>query len=270
MSYPVYFVNAFTENFYKGNQAAVVIVDEFPADSSLQSLAKEFGFSETAYVKRLGFGKYAIRWFTPETEVNLCGHATLASAKALFHDIIPHEKLVLFQSRADDLLARRMGEDVQLDFPVDEPVKIEADNRIVNALSKANAEEVLYSPFTRNLIVVYRDADTVVSLKPDFIELAKLKSDTVFGIIVTASFDGNYDYICRYFAPWEGINEDPVTGSAQTCLAPYWCRKLGKIELRGFQASMRGGEFRVEMTGNRVLISGRAFIYLKGEVKRGF
>ncbi|MFO7659644.1 MAG: PhzF family phenazine biosynthesis isomerase [Candidatus Cloacimonadaceae bacterium] len=270
MSYPVYMVNAFTEHFYKGNQAAVVAVEEFPSDTSMLTLAKEFGFSETAFVKRLGFGKYAIRWFTPEAEVNLCGHATLAAAKVLFHEIIPHEKLILFQSLSGDLLARKKGEDIQLDFPIDEPSKIETDNRIVKALSQWNAEEILYSPQTKNLIVVYNEADTVLALKPNFTELAKFKSDTVFGIIVTAAFTGNYDYICRYFAPWEGINEDPVTGSAQTCLAPYWSKKLNKTELAGFQASSRGGEFKVELDGNRVLISGRAFIYLKGEIKRGF
>jgi len=270
MSYPVYMVNAFTEHFYKGNQAAVVVVDDFPVDASMQSLAKEFGFSETAFVKRLGFGKYAIRWFTPENEVNLCGHATLASAKVLFHEVIPHEKLILFQSLSGDLLARRQGEDIQLDFPIDEPVKIEADNRIVKALSQWNAEEILYSSQTKNLIVVYNEADTVISLKPDFTELDKLKSVTIHGIIVTAAFAGNYDYICRYFAPWEGINEDPVTGSAQICLAPYWCKKLNKTELSGFQASARGGDFKVAVDGNRILISGKAFIYLKGELKRGF
>lgn len=270
MSYPVYMVNAFTEHFYKGNQAAVVAVEEFPSDTSMQSLAREFGFSETAFVQRLGFGKYAIRWFTPETEVNLCGHATLAAAKVLFHEIIPHEKLILFQSLSGDLLARKKGDDIQLDFPIDEPSKIETDNRIVKALSHWNAEEILYSPQTRNLIVVYKEADTVLALKPNFQELEKNKSDTVFGIIVTASFTGNYDYICRYFAPWEGINEDPVTGSAQTCLAPYWAKKLNKSVLAGFQASSRGGDFKVEVDGNRILISGKAFIYLKGELKRGF
>jgi len=263
-------VNAFTEHFYKGNQAAVVVVDDFPADASMQNLAKEFGFSETAFVKRLGFGKYAIRWFTPENEVKLCGHATLAAAKALFHEVIPHEKLILFQSLSGDLLARKQGEEIQLDFPIDVPVSIESDNRIVKALSQWNAEEILYSAGTKNLIVVYNEADTVLSLKPDYKELAKLKSDTVFGIIVTAGFTGNYDYICRYFAPWEGINEDPVTGSAQTCLAPYWCKKLNKTELAGFQASQRGGEFKVTLDGKRVLISGKALIYLKGEIKRGF
>jgi PhzF family phenazine biosynthesis protein len=270
MSYPVYFVNAFTEHYYKGNQAAVVIVDEFPSDTSLQNLAKEFGFSETTYVKRLGFGKYAIRWFTPETEVNLCGHATLAASKVLFHDIIPHEKLILFQSKSGDLLARKTGDDIQLDFPADIPTPIAPDNRIVKAFNTYNAGEVLYAPFTRNLIFVYKEADTVIALKPDFSELSKIKSDDVFGIIVTAAFTGNYDYVCRYFAPWEGINEDPVTGSAQTCLAPYWCSKLEKAELKGFQASPRGGEFSVGFTGTRVLISGKAYIYLKGELKRGF
>jgi PhzF family phenazine biosynthesis protein len=270
MAYPVYFVNAFAEDFYKGNQAAVMVVEEFPEDASMQALAKEFMFSETAFVKRLGFGKYSIRWFTPETEVNLCGHATLASAKALFHDVIPNEKLILFNSRSGDLLARRLEDNIQLDFPIDEPVRIEVDTRIIKSLSQANAEEVLYAPNTRNLMIIYKDAETVTSLKPDFTELAKLKSDNVFGIIITANGNEPYDYVCRYFAPWEGINEDPVTGSAQTCLAPYWSRKLGKAKLSGYQASERGGEFTVEVKDNRVLIFGQAFIYLKGEIKRGF
>jgi PhzF family phenazine biosynthesis protein len=270
MSFSVYLVNAFTDQYYKGNQAAVVVMDEFASDSSLQALAKEFGFSETAFVKRLGFGKYAIRWFTPETEVKLCGHATLAAAKALFHDVIPHEKLILFQSQAGDLLARRSAEEIQLDFPIDNPVSIEADNRILKSLSESNADEILYATFNRNLIVVYKDAETVVSLKPDFNGLNKLKSDKIFGIAVTAAFTGNYDYVCRYFAPWEGINEDPVTGSAQTSLAPYWCSRLGKLRLKGFQASARSGEFGIELSESRVMISGKAFIYLKGEIKRGF
>lgn len=270
MSYPVYIVNAFTDQYYKGNQAAVVVMDEFASDSSLLSLAKEFGFSETAFVKRLGFGKYSIRWFTPETEVKLCGHATLAAAKALFHDMIPHEKLILFQSQSGDLLARRNAEEIKLDFPVDPPVSIEADNRILTALSESNAEEILYAPYNRNLIVVYKDAETVVSLKPDFAGLYKLKSDKIFGIAVTAAFTGNYDYVCRYFAPWEGINEDPVTGSAQTSLAPYWCRRLGKLILAGFQASTRSGEFGIELSESRVMIAGKALIYMKGEIKRGF
>jgi PhzF family phenazine biosynthesis protein len=144
------------------------------------------------------------------------------------------------------------------------------DNRIVKALSQANAEEVLYAAKSRNLIIIYKDADTVTSLKPDFRELAKLKSDKIHGIIISSGSNDKYDYVCRFFAPWEGINEDPVTGSAQTSLAPYWSMKLGKHVLNGFQASSRGGDFTVEVEEERVLISGKAFIYLKGEVKRGF
>ena len=270
MSYPVYFVNAFAESFYHGNQAGVVIVEEFPEAASMQGLAREFGFSETAFVKRMGFGKYHIRWFTPETEVDLCGHGTLATAKVLFHDVIPNEKLILFQSRSGDLLARRTGENIQLDFPVDEPVVIEVDKRILKAFSQTNAEELLYAAKTHNMVVVYKDVETIISLKPDFRQLSQLRSDNIFGIIVTAQGIGENDYTCRYFAPWEGINEDPVTGSAQTCLAPYWCKKLGKSELKGFQASERGGSFTVELAEDRVLISGKAFIYFKGEIKRGF
>lgn len=270
MSYPVYVVNAFSEGYFNGNQAAVVLVEGFPEDLSMQALAKEFGFSETAFVKRMGFGKYHIRWFTPETEVDLCGHATLAAAKVLFHDIIPHEKLVLFNSRSGDLLARRVGESIQLDFPIDEPTVIEVDDRILKAFSQTNAEELLFAEQTRNLVVVYKDVETVVSLQPDFRQLSKLRSDNIFGIIVTAAGNGDYDYTCRYFAPWEGINEDPVTGSAQTCLAPYWSKKLNKTVLNGLQASKRSGEFTVEISDDRVLLTGKAFIYLKGEIKRGF
>lgn len=270
MSYPVYFVNAFTDSFFKGNTAAVVVVDEYPEDASLQALAKEFGFSETAFVKRLGFGKYDIRWYTPQTEVNLCGHATLAAAKALFHDAISQAKIILFNSRSGDLIARRFADEVQLDFPLDEPVKIASDNKIVKSLSQSNAEEILYAAQTKNLFVVYKDAETVQSLNPDFTALENLKSDKIHGIIVTAKANNEYDYVCRYFAPWEGINEDPVTGSAQINLAPYWVKKLQKDVLKGCQSSSRGGEFTVEVKDERVLIMGKAFIFLKGELKRGF
>jgi len=270
MSYPVYFVNAFTEEYYKGNTAAVVIMEEFEQDSSLQALAREFGFSETAFVKRLGFGRYHLRWFTPETEVNLCGHATLATAKVLFTDIIPHDRLIIFQTRSGELLAKREKDVIHLDFPVDNPQKIETDNKMLKAISKANAVEVLYAAKTKNLVVVYQDAETVRSLKPDFSGLEQLQSEAIFGIAVTAQGEGIFDYICRYFAPWEGILEDPVTGSAQTCLAPYWCEKLLKLELKGYQASERGGFFDIKLIDDRVQISGKSFIYLKGELKRGF
>lgn len=270
MPYPVYWVNAFTEQLFHGNPAAVVIVDDFPQEAFMQKIAHEFNLSETAFVKRLGFGKYAIRWFTPETEVYLCGHATLGAAKAMFHDLIPQEKLILFQSKAGELVASRQGDEISLDFPLDAPYKIEADDALLKNFGEAKAEEILYAPKTKNLMVVYSDAITVQALKPDFGKLALFRTDKISGIAVTAKSAGKYDYICRYFAPWEGINEDPVTGSAQTFLAPYWCARLGKKELTGSQVSARGGEFKVSVTEERVLISGKAIIFLKGELKRGF
>lgn len=270
MGYPIYFVNAFTEEWYKGNTAAVVIMDEFAEDASLQALAKENGFSETAFVKPNGFGKYALRWFTPETEVDLCGHATLASAKVLFSDVIPMQKKITFSTRSGDLIATRKADTIWLDLPKDDPTFIEAESNILKSLSKVKAECVLYARLTKNLIVVYQDAETVKAIKPDFAKLAANKSDLVFGIIATALGHDDYDYVCRFFAPWEGINEDPVTGSAQVSLAPFWSKRMNKNILKGFQASQRGGEFTVEVKENRVLIGGKALIYLKGEIKRGF
>jgi PhzF family phenazine biosynthesis protein len=270
MSFPVYHVNAFSEHFFTGNQAAVILVDEFLPDNSLQALAKEIGFSETVYVKRLGFGKYAIRWFTPEVEVNLCGHGTLAAAKVLFLDVIPTEKKIIFVSRSGELIATRMADLITLDFPADDPVVVSGEDAILDALSKYKAEVVLYAPVTKYLIVVYQDTDMVRQLKPDFTMLKKCVSEHVYGVTITAIGHDHYDYVCRHFAPWEGINEDPVTGSAQTSLAIYWQRRFNKAVLQGFQASQRSGEFTCEVIADRVLISGKAFIYLKGEIKRGF
>lgn len=270
MGYPIYFVNAFTEEFYRGNPAAVVMLPEFVSDASMQALATDIGFSETAFVVHLGFGKYGIRWFTPETEVDLCGHATLAASKALFSDVIPMQKSIVFVSRSGELIATRNADVIQLDFPMDDPEVIDTDGSILKSLSKVKAEGVLYAKQTKNLIVVYHNADTVVELKPNYTKLAANKSELVFGIIATAAGDGDRDYVCRYFCPWEGINEDPVTGSAQVSLAPLWSKRTGKTILKGYQSSSRGGEFTVETDGNRVKISGHALIYLQGEIKRGF
>ncbi|HNT51925.1 MAG TPA: PhzF family phenazine biosynthesis protein [Candidatus Syntrophosphaera sp.] len=266
---PVYFVNAFAGGWYRGNTAAVVLLEEYPPDAALLALAREFGFSETAFLRRMAQGEYRIRWFTPEVEVPLCGHATLASAAALFELQAGKGGLILFQSLSGPLSAKRMGESIELDFPSDPPQAHAADPAVLQALSQTTPRDTLFASGTRNLVVVYADPRPVLQMQPDFGALAAFSGLPYFGIAVTAP-GVEQDYICRYFAPWEGINEDPVTGSAQTCLAPYWSERLDKPILRGFQASARGGAFEAEVAGSRVLISGRAFIYLRGEVAPGW
>ncbi|MDP2172864.1 MAG: PhzF family phenazine biosynthesis protein [Candidatus Cloacimonadaceae bacterium] len=264
MKDPVYFVNAFSENYYTGNTAAVVLVEEYPSDGEMLALAAEFGFSETAFLQRIGAGEYQIRWFTPEVEVSLCGHATLASAKSLFAFREKDADLLTFQSLSGRLTARRKEGLIELDFPLETSVQHTVDAALLQALSPLCPMEILSAGASRNLILVYPDAQNILDMRPDFEALAAMKDLPYFGIAVTSS--GYFDYVCRYFAPWEGINEDPVTGSAQTYLAPYWSAKLNKTILKGYQASRRGGDFEVEVLNSRVLIRGKAFIYLSGDI----
>lgn len=266
MSYPVYFVNAFAAGLTYGNTAAVVIVESFPDKDRMQALAKEFGFSETAFVAEIARSKYHIRWFTPEVEVALCGHATLASSKVLFSKGYTEGDEISFASMSGELLCRQVGDKIELNFPVDTPQAASVSDMVQEALCSAKPLEALYAPATRNLLLVYSDAEAIKIMQPDFASLTLHKDAKWFGIAVTASSQDRDDYFCRYFAPWEGIDEDPVTGSAQTFLAPYWAAKLGKKVLNGFQASQRGGRFEVELSGQRVLIRGEGYIFMEGKV----
>lgn len=259
---PVFFVNAFTDAWYKGNTAAVVFLDEYPDPSRMLALAKEFGWSETAFVKRLAPARYHIRWFTPEVEVPLCGHATLASAKALSAN--GESGRITFESLSGELTATPKGELIQLDFPAESSQPCEVDEALLQALGPDAPLAALSARNSRNLILVYAEPGQITGMKPDFASLASLAGLPWLGIAVTAaSPDG---YLCRYFAPWEGINEDPVTGSAQTYLAPYWSAKLGLNVLNGRQASQRGGAFEVEIHSGRVLIRGQALLWLSGKI----
>ncbi|HNX37687.1 MAG TPA: PhzF family phenazine biosynthesis protein [Candidatus Cloacimonadota bacterium] len=263
MDFPVYFVNAFTTSFTGGNTAAVMIVQDYPEAGEMQAIAKFFGFSETAFLKQLAVNDYQIRWFTPEVEVPLCGHATLASAKCLFEFYHPQAVELTFRSLSGELSVQRAGQSIELNFPIDRPVNTSVAEDVLLAVVDVMPEEILFAPRTRNLVLIYPKAQTILDTHPDFDCLVKLKDLPFFGIAISAS-TGDDAYVCRYFAPWEGINEDPVTGSAQTFLAPYWANRLGVKELHGFQASARSGDFRVKVSGDRVLISGEAKIILKG------
>ncbi|GAB1366576.1 PhzF family phenazine biosynthesis protein [Candidatus Cloacimonadaceae bacterium] len=262
MEYPVAFVNAFANGLFDGNTAAVVVVNSYPSDKKMLDTARLFGFSETAFLQSLDSGAYQIRWFTPEVEVPLCGHATLASAAYLFAEREKDNQQLRFISLSGELVARKNNQEVELDFPLDIPHPYQAEPEVITALGKIKILQTLYAPFTHNLIVVVDNPETVLSTEPDFTGLLQLRDKPYFGIAVTAAdIDG---YVCRYFAPWEGINEDPVTGSAQTFLAPFWAEAMGKAELNGFQASSRGGHFSVSVLKDRILIRGKAYIYLNG------
>jgi PhzF family phenazine biosynthesis protein len=262
MEYQTAFVNAFAQGWFDGNSAAVVQVDKYPSVERMVSIARLFGFSETAFLLREAKARYRIRWFTPEVEVSLCGHATLASAGYLFSVSEQDAERIVFNSLSGELAARKVGDDIELDFPLDPPEPFQPEELVLKALGELDIVETRFATATRNLMVVLKTPDELLAVKPDFTALAELKNKPYFGIAITCAQDEGY--LCRYFAPWEGINEDPVTGSAQTFLAPYWARVLGKNELKGYQASSRGGHFSVSVMEKRLLLRGKTVIYLQG------
>ncbi|UCB42614.1 MAG: PhzF family phenazine biosynthesis protein [Dehalococcoidales bacterium] len=258
MKIPLYQVDAFTSEVFKGNPAAVCMLDEWLNDARLQEIAAENNLSETAFLLKSDEG-FDVRWFTPLTEVSLCGHATLASAFVVFNHLNWTDSTVCFQTRERGVLTVTRKEGLlEMDFPAMTPAPHETPEGLANALGHPPLE-VLGTE--RQLLVVFTDERTVRELKPDFGLLARYE----FGTIVTAP--GNQcDFVSRYFAPNVGIPEDPVTGSAHCVLVPYWSQRLGKKKLHARQVSKRGGELFCEDCGKRVAIAGRAVLYLEGTI----
>ena len=255
----LYHVDAFTAAVFAGNPAAVVPLEAWLPDDALQSIAAENNLSETAFIVG-GGGRYQIRWMTPTTEVDLCGHATLASGWVVFNVLEPGGAMVTFDSKSGPLSVTRDGPLLALDFPARpaEPAS-EALATLTAALGRA-PREVLAA---RDYLAVYDHEDDVRALRPDMGRVAALGH---FAVIVTAP-GREHDFVSRFFAPAQGVPEDPVTGSAHCTLIPYWSRRLGKTRLRAFQASPRGGELVCEDKGDRVRIAGRAAKYLEGTIE---
>ncbi len=232
----------------------------FPDDAVLQAIAAENNLAETAFLVPEG-GDYRLRWFTPTTEVPLCGHATLASAAAVMERLEPGRSNVVFHSASGPLTVNRAAAGYVMDFPVrpSEPVPIAPG--LTEALGMVPIE-VFVNDF--NYMAVLESAQLLRELAPDMAALARLDRD---GVIVTAPDDGVYDFVSRYFAPAKGIPEDPVTGSAHCMLAPYWAKRLSKTEFRAYQASPRGGEVICRLAGGRVALEGNCVFYLQGEVE---
>ena len=255
-------VDAFADRPFAGNPAAVCILPQ-PRDAEwMQCVAREMYLSETAFLVKREHG-YDLRWFTPTVEVDLCGHATLASAHVLWEQghLKPCEP-ACFHTKSGALAAKKDGAWIEMDFPAT-PAKLDSGfpAEIKSALG-AEVKEVGRTRF--DYLVEAESEDAVRSLRPDFTKLAQLQTR---GLIVTSSASGaGYDYVSRFFAPGAGIDEDPVTGSAHCCLGPYWKERLGRDDLIGYQASARGGFVRTRCEGDRVLISGQAVTVMRGEL----
>jgi len=260
MRTPLFQLDAFTNRRFAGNPAAVMPMPAFPADAVMQALAAENNLAETAFLVREG-GDYRLRWFTPVTEVPLCGHATLASAAVVMERLEPSRRSVVFQSKSGPLIVTRTEVGYVLDFPARPSEKTAAPAGLAKALG-CELSEVLVNAF--NYMAVLESASTVRALAPDMAAIARVDRP---GVIVTAAGDGSYDCVSRYFAPAKGIPEDPVTGAAHCMLAPYWSARLGKSQLRAYQASKRGGEITCRVVGDRVELEGQCVFYLEGEAE---
>lgn len=258
MRIPIYVIDAFAEKKFTGNPAAVCLTErELPA-GLMQSIAAENNLAETAFVVSAP-GAYSIRWFTPVTEVDLCGHATLASAHVIFNYTAHRERNIVFSSRSGPLGVTAEGDVLVLDFPADVYSRVEPVAAMDAALGIRPRETYLGKT---DYMVVLQSHDEVEQVKPDF---PRMKSIPCRGVIVTAP-GRDVDFVSRFFAPQSGIDEDPVTGSAHTTLIPYWSGVLGKIELKARQLSRRGGTLHCAYHGDRVRIGGRALTYLTGTI----
>ncbi len=260
MTIPIYQADAFTDKLFGGNPAAICPLTEWLPDHTMQQIAKENNLAETAFFVKNEEG-YLLRWFTPEYEIDLCGHATLASAHILFTELAYGEDTIAFDTvKAGTLTVKRDGNKYTMDFPSRPPIPIEKPNGLIEALGGNEPTAILRS---RDYFVVYDTEEEIVELTPDMFALSKM--DTV-GIIVTAP-GKNSDFVSRFFAPGAGIPEDPVTGSAHCNLIPYWAKVFGKDKLHAYQLSARKGELWCELNGDRVLMSGKAVTYLRGSIE---
>lgn len=254
-------IDAFTDQPFHGNPAAVCILDGERDAAWMQNVAAEMNRSETAFLRR-NDEAWSLRWFTPTIEVDLCGHATLASAHALWQDgILREEEKARFETRSGLLTASRDGEWIELDFPATVASEASAPAGVLDALGVSSPLYVGRSRF--DYLVHVQSEDVVRHLKPDF---ARLRSIGARGVIVTSRSTGEFDFVSRYFAPGVGIDEDPATGSAHCTLAPFWSERLGKNELDAYQASARGGRLHIRLAGDRVLLRGKAVTIFRGDL----
>jgi len=272
----MYQVDAFTQELFKGNPAAVLVLDEWLDDALMQSIASENNLAETAFVKRIDDENYQIRWFTPKVEVDFCGHATLASAFVLFKDYTSAET-IQFHVKDLGIFIIQQAEDgkIIMNFPIRSPEKVDDYPELLNHVIDQPIKEVYRN--AQAYILVCHTEQELVNAIPDLFNIKKIAQTFKVSTALTAISEGydvtitapssQYDYVARYFAPHKGIDEDPVTGSMHTGLAPLWGEKLGKTQLIGYQASERGGIlFSHIQADNRIEISGYAKLFMQAEI----
>jgi PhzF family phenazine biosynthesis protein len=260
MSVPLIQVDAFSAKAFGGNPAAVCLLPEPRDERWMANVAMEMNLAETAFVYPVAEG-YILRWFTPTVEVDLCGHATLASAHVLWSEgHLAQTATARFHTKSGVLSCRRKGDWIEMDFPAKPEQPAQAPPELAKALG-AEFKYVGRNQF--DYLIELADEQTVRALDPDHRLLRQLP---VRGVIATAAGSGAFDFVSRFFAPGSGIEEDPVTGSAHTALAPFWGARLGKTEMTGFQASPRGGVVKVRLDGDRVYLTGQAVTVLRGEL----
>lgn len=257
----LYQIDAFTDRVFQGNPAAVVPLDDWLSNATLQAIAAENNLSETAFFVPQG-DRYHLRWFTPKQEVPLCGHATLASAFVILTELSPERSQVEFETLSGLLGVTRQADRFILNFPSRPPSPCDLPDDLLKGLGQ-NPLAVMKTASDTNYYVLFEQESDVVNLQPDFVRLGALDP---YGVVVTASGQQS-DFVCRYFAPSYGIPEDPVTGSIHCGLVPYWADRLGKPMLLSRQVSQRGGELYCELLGDRVAIGGKAVKFLAGEIE---
>jgi predicted PhzF superfamily epimerase YddE/YHI9 len=260
MRIPYYQVNAFTRSTFGGNPAGVCPLDAWLPDALMQQIAKENDLAETAFfLRKASNGVHPLRWFTPAIEIDLCGHATLATAYTLFSELGYNGGQISFSTKSGILNASRRGDIVELDFPSRPASACEIPDGLVKGLGRT-PRAVLKA---RDCMAVFDAEEDITAITPDLAELAKIDC---LGIIATAP-GRDCDFVSRFFAPRAGIPEDPVTGSSHCTLIPYWARRLGKKELHARQLSARGGELFVRDCGERVAMGGHCAVYIRGEIE---
>ncbi len=259
---PIYQVDAFTGQLFEGNPAAVVPLESWIPDIQMQQIAAENNLSETAFFVPLSEG-FEIRWFTPKTEVNLCGHATLASAHVLWNHLSFDQNTIVFQSQSGPLSVEKVENLLYLDFPASEYSPIESKPSISYESIFGTSPKEIYQT-RRDIMAVFDEESTIANMRPDYQRMMEFETR---GFIVTAhSKREGVDFVSRFFGPKVGIIEDPVTGSAHTSLIPYWSSRLDKIDMLAEQLSERGGTLHCEMHGERVKIGGSATTFMTGKI----
>jgi PhzF family phenazine biosynthesis protein len=258
-----YFVDSFTNEKFKGNPAAVCLPDAELDAIAMQNIAAEIGFSETAFIRPITDNIYSIRFFTPKIEIPLCGHATLASSKIIF-STTSFESIKFINCNDVELLIEKEADKIKMQFPVYETEAIDVPKKMLEALGISEIRDKRYSPNNKIILIEIKSVADLANLKPDFTAL--LNSYTgINGVLVTAVSDNeNFDFHYRYFWPWAGTNEDPVTGGVQTFLTKYWAIKLNKTKLNAYQSSLRTGTMTTELLADKVSILGEAVIVLEG------